>query len=104
MTEADFQQQVIDLAQLLGYRVAHFRAARTEQGWRTPVAADGKGFPDLVLAGRGRVIFAELKSDRGQLTDEQKIWLDDLSHTPAETYCWWPADFDEIQEVLRGGR
>lgn len=104
MTEAAFQQQVIELAQLLGYRVAHFRPARTEQGWRTPVAADGKGFPDLVLVGHGRVIFAELKSDRGRLTGDQEVWLYHLAQTPAEAYCWRPTDFDEIQEVLRAGR
>lgn len=48
ISEAELQSAVIELARTLGYRVAHFRAARTAQGWRTPVEADGAGFPDLV--------------------------------------------------------
>jgi hypothetical protein len=56
---------VIDLPHLLGWRAAHFRPARTATGWRTPVAADGAGFPDLVPAKSGLpVIFAETKRER----------------------------------------
>jgi hypothetical protein len=32
------------------------------------------GFVDLVLARRGSVVFAELKTERGKLTDEQIVW------------------------------
>ena len=99
VTEAQWQQTVLDLARLRGWTVAHFRPARTEQGWRTPVAADGKGFPDLVLV-RDRVIFAELKSARGELTDEQAGWLDVLVRAGAETYVWRPDDFDEVLAAL----
>jgi hypothetical protein len=53
-SEASFLEQIIDLAHLFGWRVAHFRAARTFSGWRTPVQGDGKGFPDLVLCRRRR--------------------------------------------------
>ena len=60
MTEADLQQAVIECARTLGWMVAHFRPALRQSGrWSTPVQADGKGFPDLVLARAGRVIFAE---------------------------------------------
>ena len=67
-SETAFQQQVIDLAHYTGWVVAHFRAARTEKGWRTPVAADGAGFPDLVLVNRSqkRVLYVELKSEDGK--------------------------------------
>mgnify|MGYP003677610739 FL=1 len=79
ISEAQFQKQVIQLAQLLGWRVAHFRAAQTSRGWRTPVAADGAGFPDLVLARRGQLIFAELKTQRGKLSNAQECWQEALS-------------------------
>jgi hypothetical protein len=46
--EQSFQSVVIEVARLTGWRVAHFRAARTAHGWRTPVTADGAGWPDLV--------------------------------------------------------
>jgi hypothetical protein len=64
-----------------GWRAAHFRPARTAKGWRTPVAADGAGFPDLVLVRRTRIVAAELKSGRVTrtacgipATDERLSW------------------------------
>jgi len=99
VTEAAFQQTVIDLAHMLGWKVAHFRPARTEKGWRTPVAADGAGFPDLVLV-RERVVFMELKSDRGRLSVAQRAWLDDLSAAGVEAYCFYPDEFDAVRDVL----
>ena len=74
-TEAQFQEAVVELAHLYGWRVAHFRAARTAHGgWRTPVAADGAGFVDLILV-RDRVLFVELKAEKGRLTVPQQEWL-----------------------------
>ena len=113
MTEAQFQRSVIELAQLNGWKVAHFRKAQNGKGaWRTAVAADGAGFPDLVLA-RDRVIFAELKTDKGRVRPEQRAWLDALTcagvntHRAAsvETVVWRPRDWNDIQETLtRKGR
>src|SRR5665213_1836630 len=65
MTEAQWQRRVLDLAQLCGWRVAHFRPARTATGWRTAVEADGVGYPDLTMVRDGRLLFAELKSEAG---------------------------------------
>jgi len=104
LREADLLAGVIDLAHALGYRVAHFRPAQTAHGWRTPVAADGAGFPDLVLVRPrdGRVIVAELKAEHGRVTPAQRAWLDDLASTGIPTFTWWPADYpDRIAAVLR---
>ena len=101
ITEADFQKQVTDLAELLHWQWAHFRPAETSKGWRTPVSGPlGKGFPDLVLVKGPRLIFAELKRDGGKVTADQ---LDVLAvfADAAETYVWRPADFDEIQSALQ---
>lgn len=95
---------VIDLAHALGYRVAHFRPAMTRHGWRTPVSADGAGFPDLVLvrARDGRLVAAELKAERGTLTPAQQEWLIALGRAGIPTYTWRPADYpDAITAVLR---
>ena len=122
VSEAAFQAQVLHLAALKGWRTAHFRTAMDSRGrHRTPVAGDGKGFPDLVLArvdgwrngqppatepfdpntiAGGRVIFAELKSDRGRFEPGQRDWLTALQQAGAEVYVWRPADWDEIVEVL----
>jgi VRR-NUC domain len=103
MLEADLQDAVIDTARLLGWRVAHFRPARTEKGWRTPVAADGKGFPDLVMVRRERLIFAELKAAGEKLRAEQVDWLAALEHADCELYVWRPIDWTsgEIEGLLR---
>ncbi len=95
MTEADFMKQVTDLATIYGYSWAHFRPAQTAKGWRTPVSGTiGKGFPDLVLAKAGRVLFVELKVG-GKVTPEQEHALVVLGGV-----VWTPADFDAIQETL----
>jgi hypothetical protein len=75
LSEADFQLRVMDAARRAGWRVAHFRPAKTQRGnWITPMAGD-KGFPDLALAKGGRVLLAELKTDDGKPTPQQVAWL-----------------------------
>jgi hypothetical protein len=99
--EATFTTQVIELARMLRYRVAHFRPAMTKHGWRTAVAGDGAGFCDLVMVKPGRLIFAELKSETGRLTEEQTHWIATLREAGAEVWVWRPSDFDQIVAVLR---
>lgn len=108
ITEDNFQSTVIEMAQWLGWKAAHFRAAQKKDGtWYTPIEADGKGFPDLVLVheAQGRLIFAELKSDTGTCTPEQRDWLNWLSQTAKgwEVYLWKPGLLDEIEEILTLG-
>ncbi|HXN62318.1 MAG TPA: hypothetical protein VN886_17875 [Acidimicrobiales bacterium] len=102
MTEVELQDLVIELAHLFGWRVAHFRPARTVDGWRTAVAADGADWPDLTLV-RDRIVFAELKSSRGKLHFQQRVWRDALTGAGAEHYLWSPADWDsgKVECVLR---
>lgn len=104
LTEAQFQAAVLEMAKLGGWTVAHFRPAKTSKGWRTPVAADGKGFPDLVLAHetRGRVLYRELKRDGGKLRPEQERWGAVLTAAGADWAKWTPDDLDEIAETLTG--
>lgn len=95
------QDAVIDCARTLGWRVAHFRPALTKHGWRTPVQADGKGYPDLTLV-RERIIFAELKRQGEKPSVEQQQWLDALRAAGCEVYLWTPADWLEgaVERVL----
>jgi VRR-NUC domain len=103
--EASFQSVVVEVARLAGWKVAHFRAARTAKGWRTPVTADGAVWPDLVLVRPPRIAFAELKSDGGKLRPSQSEWLDVLRLLPqVETYLWRPKDWDSLVETLTGSR
>jgi hypothetical protein len=101
VTESELQSGIIDLARLFRWRVAHFRPAQTSKGWRTPVAADGKGFPDLVLV-RDRVVFAELKAARGVVSAAQTEWAQALTGAGVEVYLWRPDDWTagRIDKVL----
>ncbi len=99
-SEGDFQGAVIQLAQLRGYLVAHFRPAKTDRGWRTPVSADGAGFPDLVMVGHGRVLYRELKAESGRVRSEQAVWLAQLERCGADCAVWRPSDWPRIEADL----
>lgn len=98
-SESDFCKQVIQLARLYGWKVAHFRPAMTKHGWRTPVQGDGKGFPDCILV-RNKVIVAELKSEKGKPSAEQVEWLDRFRAAGCEAYLWKPEDWDDLVAIL----
>ena len=103
VTESAFQRQVLALAKMLGWRTAHFRPAMNQRGdWRTPVAGDGKGWPDLVLVKGERVLFRELKTDRGVLSPEQREWRDALQAAGADYAVWRPKDWPIIEATLKG--
>jgi len=101
LTEAQFQKQVTDLATRLGWSWLHVERMGNEQGrWRTPVSGPlGTGWPDLVLIRRGSLIFAELKAQRGQMTQAQIEVMTVLERTHSY-FLWRPSDFNQIVEVL----
>ena len=109
-TEADLLAYVRRTARLLQWRTYHTL-------WS--VGSDG-GMPDLVLVRPPRVLFCELKTERGRLTkgrlhptnrgrrtrwtDGQLEWLADLARCPGvETYLWRPSDAQEIAQILGDG-
>lgn len=99
--EDAFQKDVYDLAKMRGWTVAHFRSVYdgNAKRWLTPVSADGKGFPDLVLV-RERIIFAELKAKTGRLRPEQVVWIDKLRAAGSTVFVWKPVDLDDISKEL----
>jgi len=100
MSEADWQRQVTEYAHLRGWLYCHFRPAQTSKGWRTAVAGDGAGWPDLCLV-RGRLVIAELKSETGKLSSVQRDWIAALELAKAEVYVWRPSDWPQVEAVLR---
>jgi hypothetical protein len=105
MTEGDWLTQVVDYAHLRGWLVSHQRPGRTSNGWRTAIQGDA-GFPDLVMVREGRVIFAELKSQRGRVGEAQKPWLEELAKVSIEASnvvvaLWRPGDWEAVREALR---
>jgi hypothetical protein len=91
ISERQFESHVREIATWTGWKIYH-----TYNSIHSPA-----GFPDLVLARAPRLIFAELKSDDGRLTDEQTCWLEELRGVPTiEVYVWKPADLVDITKIL----
>jgi hypothetical protein len=91
LTEAQFSAQVVELARLFGWTHIYHT-------WRSKHSA--AGFPDYVLV-RERVVFCELKTERGKLSDAQRDWLEALNRAGQEAYCFRPHDLDLIADILR---
>jgi hypothetical protein len=91
LTEAQFQAQVIQLATLLRWRCYHT--------WTSLHSA--AGYPDLTLVRGKRLVFAELKSERGKVRPEQEAWLHDLHEAGAQAFIWRPSEWARIVEILR---
>lgn len=90
MTEEQFQKKVTDLCDWLRIAWHHETDSRRSKA----------GFPDLVMAGPGGVLFAELKTDRGRVSPEQNEWLNRLTAAGATAVVWRPRDWDAIVPIL----
>lgn len=99
VTESEFQDAVIELANWSQWFVHHDRPARTKEGWRTAIIGD-PGYPDLHIVRAPRSVFAELKTDSGALTEAQEVWLLALAACGHEVYLWRPDDLESIAEIL----
>lgn len=92
--ENEFLKLVCDYALLNHWEVYHVPDSRR---------VTSAGFPDLVLARNGRVIFAELKTETGKMSKAQARWRDmivGLDHHN-EFFLWRPSDWGQIEEVLK---
>ncbi len=92
VSEKSWMRTVTDAAKLLGWVCFHTYDSRRSE----------PGFPDLTLVKGDRLIFAELKTERGKLSPVQHLWLDMLGQTRAECYVWKPSQWDEVERVLKG--
>ena len=98
MLEADLQSKVLRLARDLGYELTY----HTHDSRRS-----NPGFPDLVLLSmrRGRLLYRELKTERGQVSPDQRRWLIALRDVGADAGVWRPTDLLDgtILRDLTGG-
>jgi hypothetical protein len=105
-TEKQFAQTVINMARAYHWIVGYTHDSRKSE----------PGEPDLrmVHPERHRVIFAELKTEKGRLSKGhynqrqtrwlpgQDDWLKALRACPGiETFLWRPSDLDQIEAILR---
>ena len=95
MSEATWQAHVLRVARQFGWLVYHTQfSIRSHRGW-----------PDLVLCRPPRILFVELKSDRGRVSPEQRDWLDALRACGLDARVWRPTEHDdEVFETLAEAR
>lgn len=95
ITEKAFESQVKDLAKILHCdKYYHPFLSKWSE----------RGFPDCTIIKVPRLIFAELKSEKGVLTPAQAEWLELLRQCKTvEAHLWRDGDdiLDEIAEILR---
>lgn len=94
VTEADFQQRILDWCGYRRLKFFHDNDSRRNKA----------GFPDLVIVGPRGVLFRELKTDTGRVSPEQSDWLADLTRAGADADVWRPADWARIQRELEAIR
>lgn len=98
MSEDQLLTAVLGLCRTLHLHVAHFRPALAKSGrWLTAVQGDGKGYPDLTIAGPGGQMWRELKAEGKYPTPEQRVWIARLVEGGGDVDVWKPRD-------LRSGR
>lgn len=101
-SEAEWQAQVVQLANMGGWRHMHVRRT-IGKGNRWTTGTSVAGWPDLTLWKADRLIFAELKTDKGKVTADQRAILDSLEAAGADVYVWRPSDADHVAQVLLRG-
>jgi len=90
--EKDFMQQIIDAARYKGWLVYHTYDSRRS----------ATGFPDLVMLKDKRLIFAEIKREKGKVAEFQYQWLKALKGTNrCEVNVWKPSDWNSIMSTLK---
>jgi hypothetical protein len=95
MTEAVFESRFVELFTLTGWVGYHTRDSR----------GSNAGFPDWCLARAPRLLLVELKTNRGRLTPEQRVWGTLLAACPGVEYrVWRPRDWPTILATLNDGR
>jgi hypothetical protein len=91
VTEKQFMGAVVEMAQMLGWLLYHTHDSRRSEA----------GFPDIVCVRRDRILFIELKTEKGRLSEEQERWLSALGLAGAAVHCWRPSDWPAIEAALR---
>jgi hypothetical protein len=73
---------------------AHVRRLMKDLNLRSYHTRDSRGsargYPDWTITGK-RVLFRELKSQRGRVTAEQQEWLDALTAAGEDAKVWRPS-------------
>lgn len=92
-SEKGFQQAVVDVARLCGWRVYWTHNSRNSPA----------GWPDLVLIRPPECIFRELKRDSrpSRVTPDQRDTMDALTDCGLDVSVWTPDDWPLIEHTLQ---
>lgn len=100
LSEREWQAKVVKAAEAFGWNVWYDTDSRRNRA----------GWPDLTLvrvrvgpgSAEGRLLFLELKTERGRVRPEQRMWLALLGACPGVTaMVARPSDWDALLEELR---
>lgn len=98
MAEAELQSAIVELLGFLKYDWYHTRDSR----------GSNAGFPDLTVWGgrHNRLLFAELKTQKGKISAQQADTLRGLANAGQHVYIWRPYDWitGSVERILRGPR
>jgi hypothetical protein len=95
-TEKSFMMLVVNAAHLFNWIVYHTFDPRKSEA----------GYPDLCMIRDGRIIYAELKTEKGKLTPPQEYWIERISQVAGKCYpnirvfVWRPSQWEEIVSIL----
>ena len=89
-------------------QVTSFLVVDTEQGFRPGRGGTRvtPGLSDLILVGHGRIVFVEMKSQKGRQTPEQRAFQEAVERSGG-TYLLWRSDVDawmwlEDERIVKG--
>jgi len=97
ISERDWQSHVCKIAALKGWRYYHPPDNRPVNGRVQKVVS---GFPDLCLIKNSRMIFVELKREKGIVSLEQQEWITAIKACGIEAYVWRPSNMHDMIAIL----
>ena len=97
ISEREWQNHVCRIATLRGWRYYHPPDNRPVNGQIQKIVS---GFPDLCLIKDRRILFAELKREKGIISAHQEEWIDAIRRCGIEVYVWRPSDVHEVVAIL----
>lgn len=101
--ERDFQDRVIQWAEIQGWEVFHVADSRKDVGGKLVGDRQARWFPDLVLV-RERVLYRELKREGEELSAGQDYYGKRLLAAGADWGVWRPSAWESIRRYLAAGR
>jgi hypothetical protein len=93
ISEAELQQNIITLARRCGYYVFHSWSSLHSE----------RGMPDLIIVA-DRLIFMEVKTERGRLSREQRDVIHRLRAAGCLALVVRPSMWSQIENMLLSGR